>query len=63
MEKNLKDYIFSTSTRDVISENDFNVEIYEFNSENGCEDSPYRQIKNFEELISFLEEWEDEKSM
>ncbi|WP_442600262.1 hypothetical protein [Neobacillus sp. D3-1R] len=62
MEKNQHNYVFSTNSGEVTSEEDFFVEIFEYNMENCCEGSHYRQIKNFDDLISLLEEWEDEKA-
>lgn len=63
MEKNPNNYIFSTTTGEVNSEEDFNVDIYEFNPEICCEGTTCRQLKNFDDLISLLEEWEDEKNV
>ncbi|MFD2444008.1 hypothetical protein ACFSO7_08415 [Bacillus sp. CGMCC 1.16607] len=59
MEKNNDNYLFSTTTKDGISDVEFDVELYEYNPEWCCDGSPIKAVKNFDELISLLDEWED----
>lgn len=59
MEKKHDKYIFSMTAGEGLSMDDFDVEFYEYNQELSCDGSPTKVIKNFDELINLLEEWEE----
>lgn len=52
MQKVDQAYMFSTAVSDSKDRNEFVIEFY---SGNGSEESPIRVMRNFEELIDFLE--------
>jgi hypothetical protein len=59
MEKNCDKYVFSMNAGESVSADDFNVEFFEYNQELCCEGNPMKIIKNFDELINLLDEWEE----
>jgi hypothetical protein len=59
MEKDDEKYVFSIDTGENSTADEFNVEIFEYNHEMCCEGNPRKIIKNFDELINLLDEWEE----
>jgi hypothetical protein len=59
MENKQDKYIYLMNAGESLSMDDFDVEFYEYNSELCCDGNPQKTIKNFEELIDLLEEWEE----
>lgn len=58
MEKDHDKYLFSMNAGESLTVDDFNVEFFEYNPELYCEGNPIRVVKNFDELINLLDEWE-----
>ncbi|CAG9606409.1 hypothetical protein [Pseudoneobacillus rhizosphaerae] len=58
MEKDHDNYVFSMNVGESLTVDDFNVEFFEYNQELYCEGNPIRVVKNFDELINLLDEWE-----
>jgi hypothetical protein len=52
-------YIFSISTEKELTPNDFDVELFKYNPELCCDGDPQKVIKNFEDLLSLMDEWEE----
>jgi hypothetical protein len=60
MEKNHETYIFSLTTAEGISPDEFSIDLYEYNHELCCDGAPAKVVKNFNELIDLLEQWEEQ---
>jgi hypothetical protein len=58
MEKDHDKFVFSMNAGESLTVDDFNVELFEYNQELCCEGNPIRVVKNFDELINLLDEWE-----
>jgi hypothetical protein len=58
MEKDHDNYVFSMNTGESLTVDNFNVEFFEYNQELYSEGNPIRVVKNFDELINLLDEWE-----
>lgn len=52
-------YLFSITAGEDLAKDRFDVEFYQFNRELCCEGSPIKVVKNFDELLSLIEEWEE----
>jgi hypothetical protein len=59
MAKNCDKYVFSMNAGESVNMDDFNVEFFEYNQELCCQGNPMRIVKNFDELIDLLDEWEE----
>jgi hypothetical protein len=59
MEKDDEKYVFSIDADENSTADEFNVEFFEYNHELCCEGNPRKVIKNFDELINLLDEWEE----
>jgi hypothetical protein len=59
MEINHPTFIYSVNSGEGISQNDFEVEFFDYNPELCCDGTPIKVIKNFDELLTFLDECED----
>lgn len=59
MEKICDQYVFSMNAGESVSADEFNVELFEYNQELSCEGTPKKIVKNFDELIDLLDEWEE----
>jgi hypothetical protein len=59
MVKDHDKYVFSMNAGESLTVDDFNVEFFEYNQKMCCEGNPMKVVKNFDELINLLDEWED----
>lgn len=59
MEKDHDKFVFSMNAGESLNVDEFNVEFFEYNQELCCEGKPMKVVKNFDELINLLDEWEE----
>jgi hypothetical protein len=52
-------FIYSINAGEGLTAEDFVVELFDYNEALECEGAPKKVIKNFDDLICFLEEQED----
>lgn len=55
--KSTDNYVFTTSTAEVVSPDDFVVEFFTGNAEFPSNETPSFKIRNLDELIDFLEKY------
>jgi hypothetical protein len=58
-EKVKESFIFTTSTSSSTSTDEFVVELFDNTPDQCCEGTPKKVIRNFEELIDFLEQFDE----
>ncbi|MHC0035529.1 hypothetical protein [Pseudoneobacillus sp. C159] len=57
--KTKDDFIFSINTGEELSNEEFKVELFEYNQDLACDGQPIKIMNNFDDLIRFIEEKEE----